>query len=99
MRMCWEAGAAVNDSVRRSPPNGPEIVAEFARRFPECRLSEDERRFLSSINVAAWAGVGYGFMRQAIGLTWKLHDPVGYIDDERIIELHAPRKRTRKKKT
>jgi hypothetical protein len=28
-------------------------------------------------------------MRQAIGLAWKLDDPVGYIDDDRIVELHT----------
>jgi hypothetical protein len=28
-------------------------------------------------------------MRQAVGMAWKLADPVGYIDDDRIVALHS----------
>ena len=74
-----------------SDPTEQEMVAAYAREFPQCRLNSHERAFLTLIRVARLNGVGYGWMRQAIGLTWKVADPVGYIDDDRIIELHRAR--------
>jgi hypothetical protein len=70
-----------------SIPTRLDIAAEFIRQFPRCRLTYDEHVFLQMIHVARSNGVGYGWMRQAIGLAWKLDDPVGYIDDERLIAL------------
>lgn len=45
-----------------------------------------EARFVEAMREARRAGVGYGWMRQMIGFEWKLVDPVGYIDDNRIRE-------------
>jgi hypothetical protein len=62
---------------------------EFRRRYPFCTVSVPERAFLAFIRTARSLGVGYGWMRQAIGMAWKLDDPVGYVDDARIVELYA----------
>ena len=72
-----------------SIPTDQEIIAEYRRQFPGAGLGEHERAFLAIIVLARSHGVGYGWMRQAIGLAWKLDDPVGYIDDDRIVELHT----------
>jgi hypothetical protein len=69
-------------------PTEKELEAAYAEQFPRCRIGPAERLFLTFILVARSRGVGYGWMRQAIGIAWKLADPVGYIDDDRIIELH-----------
>jgi len=70
-------------------PTELEIAAEYKREFPLCRLSGHERAFLAMIHVARSHGVGFGWMRQAVGLAWKVADPIGYTDDERVIALHT----------
>jgi hypothetical protein len=52
--------------------------------------------FLDAVADARRRGVGFGWMRQAIGIAWRLKDPVGYMDDERIRDLFAPKKTKRK---
>ena len=66
-------------------PTELEIAAEYKRVFPLCHLSEHERAFLATIYIARSHGVGFGWMRQAVGLAWKVADPIGYIDDDRVI--------------
>lgn len=70
-------------------PTELEMVAEYRRVFPLCGIGESERAFLAFVHIARSHGVGYGWMRQAVGLAWKLADPVGYIDDDRVIALHT----------
>jgi hypothetical protein len=77
-------------------PTELEIAAEFKRQFPIAHLSESERAFLAFIHIARAHGIGYGWMRQAVGIAWRVADPVGYIDDERIVEWQAARARISK---
>lgn len=70
-------------------PTELEIAAVYERAFPASRLTGPERAFLAYIHLARSHGVGYGWMRQAIGLAWKTADPVGYIDDDVIIRLYG----------
>lgn len=72
-----------------SVPTELEIVAEFRRQFPLLRPTDAERAVLAYLHIARSHGVGYGWMRQALGIAWKLEDPIGYIDDERLIGLHV----------
>ena len=71
-----------------SIPTELELIAEYKRKFSLCAISNSERAFLAMLSLARSHGVGYGFMRQAVGIAWKLEDPIGYIDDDRIISLH-----------
>jgi len=71
-------------------PTEAEMVAEYQRVFSRCTISNHERAFLAFIHIARSHGVGFGWMRQAIGLAWRLADPLGYIDDDRVIALHTP---------
>lgn len=75
-------------------PTELEIAAEFEKTYPLCGINEHERAFLAFIHIARSHGVGYGWMRQAVGIAWKVADPVGYIDDQRIVELHTKKPRT-----
>jgi hypothetical protein len=71
-------------------PTELEMADAYRREFPLCNLSGPERAFLAFIHLSRRGGaVGYGWMRQAIGMAWKLADPLGYIDDQRIIDLNA----------
>jgi len=70
-------------------PTELQMVAAFRDAFPLCSVSEHERAFLAFVHIARSHGVGYGWMRQAIGIAWKLADPFGYLDDERLVSLHA----------
>ena len=72
-------------------PTRKDIVEAFAREFPGCPLGHAEHAFLSFLVAAREQGVGYGWMRQAIGIAWKCEDPLGYLDDERIIGLWSNR--------
>jgi hypothetical protein len=72
-------------------PTELELVTEYQRLFGAERLSDSERAFLAFVHICRSHGVGFGWMRQAIGIAWKLADPVGYIDDDRIIELYTPK--------
>ena len=75
------------DAVKN--PTEQEMVAAYAREFPGARIGDHERAFLAFLHIARSHGVGWGFMRQAVGMHWKEADPVGYIDDQRIIDLHT----------
>lgn len=70
-------------------PTEQEMVAAYTREFPAARLGDHERDFLAHVHLARSRGVGWGFMRQAIGMHWKEADPVGYIDDQRLIDLYT----------
>lgn len=70
-----------------SIPTAEQIETAFIREFPRCMLTERERAFLDELVLARARGIGYGWMRQAIGMAWKLDDSVGYIDDDRLIAL------------
>ena len=70
-------------------PTELEMVDVYRREFPLSRIGDSERAFLAFVHIARSHGVGWGFMRQAIGLHWKEADPVGYIDDARIRKLFA----------
>jgi len=74
-------------------PTELKMVEIYRREFPQAQLSSHERSFLAFIHIARAQGVGYGWMRQAIGVIWKEADPVGYIDDERLIEIHRRHQR------
>ena len=39
--------------------------------------------------VVAASRAGVGWMRQIAGVAWRAADPVGYLDDDRMIALHA----------
>lgn len=80
---------AITEGHEMNPPTAHEIAAAFRREFPRCVFGAMEQAFLLSVHLARKSGMGYGWMRQAIGIAWKLEDPVGYIDDARIIELHT----------
>jgi hypothetical protein len=71
-------------------PTEQEIADAYQREFPGCHIGTPERAFLAFIHVARSHVVGFGWMRQAIGLAWKLADPVGYVDDDQVIKLYAP---------
>jgi len=79
-------------------PTPIQIVEEMKREFPMCSVTIAELAFLNALVEARRSGVGFGWMRQAIGIAWRLKDPRGYMDDSRIIEMYAPKKKTRKKK-
>lgn len=67
-------------------PTEKQIAEAFEGAFPLCPLNGRERAFLAFISIARSSGVGYGWMRQAVGLAWKVEDPVGYIDDQRLVD-------------
>ncbi len=71
-----------------SNPTEQEIADAYQREFPGCLLTASMRVFMTAIHVARSRGVGFGWMRQVVGLAWKLADPYGCIDDERIVALH-----------
>ena len=66
------------------------------KQFPHAHFSDAEREFIVHLCDARSRCVGYGWMRQMIGIAWRLSDPIGYIDDDRIRELYAPKKRKRR---
>ena len=70
-------------------PTEQEMVAAYAREFPMAYVGAHERDFLAFLHLSRSRGVGWGFMRQAVGMHWKEADPIGYIDDQRVIELHT----------
>lgn len=67
-------------------PTEEECVLAFRKAYGG-QIGGHERAFFAFLHIARSHGVGYGFMRQAIGLAWRLADPVGYIDDARLLEL------------
>lgn len=72
-------------------PTATEIEATMRQEFPGLIALPCEKTFLAAVAHARSHGVGYGWMRQAIGFAWKAEDPVGYIDDARLIELSRVR--------
>ena len=70
-------------------PTELEMVAAYAREFPGTRIGGHERAFLATVHIARSHGVGWGFMRQAVGMHWKEADAIGYIDDDRVRDLFA----------
>ena len=74
-----------------SPPNAEQILAAWQAEFPDApallRTTFAEDFFLAVIHLARTQGVGYGWMRQAIGIAWKLEDPNGYFDDAKLLGL------------
>lgn len=81
-----------------SIPTLTEVREAYLERFGRVPFTHHEWDAIRDILRARQAGVGYGWMRQAIGIIWKLDDPRGYLDDERLIELHTPKRRARKAK-
>jgi len=82
-----EAKAGETEAMKN--PTIEEIAKAYYRQFPDCVLSDHERAFLASIHHARSQGVGFGWMRTVVGLAYKVADPDGYIDDERLIALHT----------
>jgi hypothetical protein len=77
------------EAMKMKNPTVEEIANAYRRKFPGCIMTDQERDFLASIHRARSQGVGFGWMREAVGLAYKVADPVGYVDDERLIALHT----------
>jgi hypothetical protein len=71
-----------------------QLIEVYRRTFPSYKLTDSERAFLATIHTQRSAGTGYGWMRQAIGMAWKVADQYGYMDDDRLVELHFHTLRT-----
>jgi hypothetical protein len=65
-----------------------EFIDEWERQTG-MRATPAERRFIEAMREARMGGVGYGWMRQVIGVEWKHVDQIAYIDDDRIREMSA----------
>lgn len=79
---------------KSGPPSVEASLAAWASQAPGLRVSPAECEFIAAMRRAAAFGVGYGWMRQIIGVEWRHVDPVGGIDDDVVAEL-ATRRRKR----
>lgn len=77
-------------SSTRPAPSVEDALAAWTAQNPAlCHVTAAEHDFIAAMRAAATAGVGYGWMRQMVGIEWRHRDPVGGLDDEELLLIYG----------
>ncbi len=84
------AGYVPPNEKTRPAPSVEEFLETWKAQDPSrCRVTRQEFAFIIARRSARASGVGYGWMRQILGIEWRHADPISGLDDEELLRIYG----------